>query len=309
MLRQELQGRRDLVGSRGARVIPRAPTIGGVALALDARDVVEPWSCDPAHRAFLDRDASLRLPLSLHFGRLPKLGWSDLRYGDRLWAIRERSGHFLLAIKGPSARATPSRVAWMARDWSHGDLFIRVDALHSGAGRDPLEFPLAVVLFPGFLAHHGGLVVHAAGVVVDGRAVLLAGRSGAGKTTAARLCERAGFTILNDERVILRLEGDRVVAHGTPWHGEMDVVSAACAPLAALAFLEHGTSTRAIAQAPPATVRRLVPRCRLPYWDPEGMARVLETASAIADRVPTYALPFVPDDTLTDVIRVLSGSQ
>jgi hypothetical protein len=72
----------------------------------------------------------------------------------------------------------------------------------------------------GALLRRGGLVVHAmAGVDAEGRGWLLPGRSGAGKSTMARV---AGFSrVLADEAVILRREAPgRFRLYGTPFWSE-----------------------------------------------------------------------------------------
>ena len=54
--------------------------------------------------------------------------------------------------------------------------------------------------------------LHASCVAVGGRAVLLAGPSGSGKSDLAlRLLDR-GFTLVSDDRTIVRKEGPRLVA-------------------------------------------------------------------------------------------------
>ena len=58
--------------------------------------------------------------------------------------------------------------------------------------------------------------LHASTVAVDGRAVLIAGPSGAGKSDLAlRLLDR-GFTLVSDDRTLVRREGDRLVASAPP---------------------------------------------------------------------------------------------
>ena len=58
--------------------------------------------------------------------------------------------------------------------------------------------------------------LHASTVAVDGRAVLIAGPSGAGKSDLAlRLLDR-GYTLVSDDRTLVRREGDRLVASAPP---------------------------------------------------------------------------------------------
>jgi serine kinase of HPr protein (carbohydrate metabolism regulator) len=53
---------------------------------------------------------------------------------------------------------------------------------------------------------------HASSVALDGRAVLLCGPSGSGKSDLAlRLLDR-GFTLVSDDRTIVRRQGDKLIA-------------------------------------------------------------------------------------------------
>lgn len=58
--------------------------------------------------------------------------------------------------------------------------------------------------------------LHASTVALDGRAVLITGRSGSGKSDLAlRLIDR-GFTLVSDDRTLVRREGERLVAAAPP---------------------------------------------------------------------------------------------
>jgi len=58
--------------------------------------------------------------------------------------------------------------------------------------------------------------IHASTVARDGRAVLICGPSGSGKSDLAlRLLDR-GFTLVSDDRTIVRKEGSRLIASAPP---------------------------------------------------------------------------------------------
>jgi hypothetical protein len=72
------------------------------------------------------------------------------------------------------------------------------------------------------------------------------GRSGAGKSTMARLWRRLApqARLLSDDRIVLRPSGTGVRAWGTPWHGEGGFAAPDWGPLGAVFFLRHGRTTR-----------------------------------------------------------------
>jgi serine kinase of HPr protein (carbohydrate metabolism regulator) len=88
--------------------------------------------------------------------------------------------------------------------------------------------------------------VHASSVAIDGRAVLITGPSGSGKSDLAlRLLDR-GFTLVSDDRTIVRREGDRLIASAPPQIagklevrgiGIVDMQSASDVPVALLVEL------------------------------------------------------------------------
>jgi hypothetical protein len=90
------------------------------------------------------------------------------------------------------------------------------------------------------LARQGGFLVHSASAIRGGKAFLFSGVSGAGKTTISRLAP-PDATLLTDEVSYVRREGNRYMACGTPFAGELARVGENCsAPLSALFFLEKG---------------------------------------------------------------------
>lgn len=163
--------------------------------------------------------------------------------------------------------------------------------------RFALDYPLDELLFQHRLALEGGVELHGCGVVWRGRALVFCGRSGAGKSTTARLWRRHApeARLLSDDRVVLRPSRSGMRAWGTPWHGDGGFASPGAAPLGALFFLRHARATRITSLAPAEAAARLFTRSFPPTWDREGVARTLDACAEAASRAPAFELAFRPD--------------
>ena len=108
------------------------------------------------------------------------------------------------------------------------------------------------------LARQGGFLVHAASAIRGGKAFLFAGVSGAGKTTISRLAP-PDTTLLTDEISYVRREGNRYLACGTPFAGELARVGEnQSAPLSAVFLLEKGLRNRIEPIGPTEAIQRLL---------------------------------------------------
>jgi hypothetical protein len=190
--------------------------------------------------------------------------------------------HDFLATLDLPARA--GRVALGAVDHVAVDTFLRV------------VYSLA-------LLEAGALLVHAASLDRDARAWMFPGPSGSGKTTLTRLSPDA--SLLSDEISIVRL-GPRADAccYGSPFWGERGEGGRnAAVPLTAVHFLRHADRHAATPLTPRRALQSLLPNVLFFAADPALVARVLDVASALVERVPCYALGFRPEASVWEAIR------
>jgi hypothetical protein len=276
--------------------------VGGLVLAVEADRPTAALDPPPSVRPFLARRGG-DIRLRLVPGPAP-----EPRGGERLfdsggvWRVERSSGglHYSFRIR---ARRPPVYKAVTIDDrMRRGRLFF--DATPRGP-RYALDYPLDELLFQHRLAREGALEVHACGVVWRGRTLLFCGRSGAGKSTTARLWRRhaRGALLLSDDRVVLRPERRGFRAFGTPWHGDGGFASADSRPLGALFFLRHGRTSRLRPLPAPEAAARLFARSFPPPWDPVGMSHALETCAAAASTVPAYDLAFTPDRSAVAIVQ------
>jgi len=218
-----------------------------------------------------------------------------------VWRVYRRRGGFLYTFRSPALDPPLYKSVAIDGRLARGRLhFTR----RAGGPRSPLDYPLDELLFQHRLAREGGMEVHACGLLHEGRAILFCGRSGAGKSTTARLWRRhqPETRLLSDDRIALRARGRSLRAYGTPWHGDGGFASDAAGPLRALFFLRH--SRRAVARRlPPAeAAARLLARSFPPPWDRQALAAVLETCGRVAEAVPCYELAFRPDASAVSAV-------
>jgi hypothetical protein len=153
------------------------------------------------------------------------------------------------------------------------------------------------------LAGQGGFLVHAASAIRGGKAFLFSGLSGAGKTTISRLAP-PDATLLTDEISYVRREGNRYMAYGTPFAGELARVGEnQCAPVSAVFLLEKGLQNRIEPVGPSEVMRRLLRNILFFADDPELVKLVFQSACEFASLVPIHRLVFVPDQRVWDIIR------
>ena len=68
----------------------------------------------------------------------------------------------------------------------------------------------------------GVMPIHASTIVFENKCLLFLGKSGAGKSTHSQqwLKHISGSFLLNDDSPMLRINGDKLFAYGTPWSGK-----------------------------------------------------------------------------------------
>lgn len=153
------------------------------------------------------------------------------------------------------------------------------------------------------LSRERGFLLHASSVVRNGRAFLFTGPSGAGKTTIARLAP-ADAVVLTDEISYVRRVGDRYMAYGTPFAGELsDSGEPISAPVAALFGLAWASDPVREPLAEGAAVQILMRNMLFFAADPALTGHLLDTACDFAGAVPAFRLAFAPDARVWSTIQ------
>jgi len=175
--------------------------------------------------------------------------------------------------------------------------------LHGKSGRasynpDDIVYDFLQVLFIMRLAASGeGMIAHAAAAADErGRGFLMPGKSGAGKSTMARLWHETGEGfVINDDRVLVLSDNGKYTLYSTPWHGEFsDYFSrrpAKC-PLSAILSLKKARGNTVKPLSKTGAFAGIFTAIFAPFWDKDGMERTADFCERLVSSVPCMELRF-----------------
>lgn len=282
-------------------------SIAGLVIAVDGDEAGPAPVVDGAARAFVVPHGDPDIRVRVTWGDLsrPEPG-RRLFHSGALWALHEERDQLAYSFTSASLGASPYRRAVFDPAFREGLVTLDRACFAGRPAPGPLEYPLDELMVINRLTFEGGVEVHGCGVIdEDGCGYLFAGQSGAGKSTIATIWARHGSTVVSDDRVVLRAAGNGVTMHGTPWHGDAEFASPACAPLTRILLLRQALHDR-IVPLSPAQAAALLFSCTFPvFHDPAALDRTLGVIGRIAAMVPVDALEFAVSDHVADYVRGL----
>ena len=136
------------------------------------------------------------------------------------------------------------------------------------------------------------LLLHGSVIAVDGKAYLFTASSGTGKSTHTRLWreffgDRA--VMVNDDKPLLRIMKDGVIAYGTPWDGKHRLSTNTHAPVVSICILRRGKENKIREITAREAYPMLLQQCYRPM-DKQAMIRTMQVLDRIKERVSFYEL-------------------
>lgn len=167
---------------------------------------------------------------------------------------------------------------------------------------------LQVLLINYFSRRNEGVFVHSIGVRdLGARGFLFAGKSGAGKSTTARIWHKhSQAMVLNDDRIIVRKQKGKFFIHGSPWHGAFsDYLSSRIesAVLEKLFFIHHAPQNCVRRIRSKEAFKLLYPSLFPPFWDKECLENTVSFCTELVNSVPCYQMGFVNDKNIIPFVR------
>lgn len=155
------------------------------------------------------------------------------------------------------------------------------------------------------LLKDGIVLFHGSCLALDGQGYLFTAPSGTGKSTHAALWrKRFGerVVMVNDDKPLLKITNEGVVAYGTPWNGKHRLGTNTAVPLKAICFLERGAENRIA----PVGYFDCYPKLLAQVYRPEqreALEHTLSLLDTLAEQVRFYTLACNMEPTAAEVAR------
>lgn len=237
--------------------------------------------------------------ISHHFylPALDKIKGAHLVYERNPWAIyRLGSSWIYLALGRKKIHTRAFAVAVFNQNHTRVRIYHKNEnMIRRGRLAALTGFPSDQIMMSQVLADREGCYLHSSGLILNSRGVIFLGRSGAGKSTIAKMLKNHGV-VLSDDRNIVRHWPDGHYVHGTWSHGEVPLVSNSKAPLRAIVFLEKARTNAMIPVSDPKeALHQLLNRVVRPFCDKDWWEKTLPILENISRHVPAYRLRFTRD--------------
>lgn len=281
--------------------------IAGITVLVEADlPITEQTFSDKLQHFALDGPGPDLISIRHHFS-LPDLSGRDLGqevYRRPPWAIYRKGNSWIyLGISPAADDPTLHRVAVFNQDHTRAKIYNDGARLFLQGDLNALTlFPTDQILLARVLADRAGCLLHSSGVILEGRGLLFVGHSEAGKSTMVKMLQGKA-EILCDDRNIVRREPEGFRVYGTWSHGEVPLVSAASAPLAAICFLRKSRHNRITLLKPDKQTAGKLFGCLIkPVVTADWWEKTLALLEAVIREIPCYALEF---DTSGKIVGML----
>ncbi|WP_391557544.1 hypothetical protein [Robertmurraya sp.] len=156
--------------------------------------------------------------------------------------------------------------------------------------------------YSAFILHNNwGLLIHSSCVVEEGNAHIFTGRSGAGKSTAAKLS--APRVLLSDEATLVKIAPEGITVFNSPFRSELKVTGKETStPLVSIQLLRQALFNSRNQLKKSDAVLNLMDKVF--YWVhcPEETKKIMYLLLSLVDKVSVYDLHFQKNDTFWELI-------
>ncbi|MBO5334051.1 MAG: hypothetical protein J6B37_08080 [Clostridia bacterium] len=191
--------------------------------------------------------------------------------------VAHNSGHFF------RNRENPTSMMFANEDWTEVSVCRGVNGEYSNE--------LVVTAVYSRLCSLNTALIHASYVDYNGNGIVFTGPSGIGKTTQAELWSKyRNATIVNGDKVFVRLVGDKFYAYGSPWKGSSSYSVNHKSELKGIVVLLQSENNRIRKLNDIEATQFFLPHVFMPRWSEKCMHELFLTLNILLEKIPVWLL-------------------
>lgn len=217
---------------------------------------------------------------------------------QKFYAVYEVKDQYKIIAYQPFEKNTIQQVAFIDRNFSKWQIITnRVD---KNGFVYPFLYPLGPLIFYYMTVKFPLLMIHASGVHDFFKGRLFSGFSGTGKSTMAEIWQQQGFTIINDDRLLIKKEQDEFFIFNTPMiYPDVPKKS----PLHSIFLIEHSKENNIRKLSGSESMTGVMAFCIQQHFNKDFINQHMEFILQLIQKVGVYRLGFVPDQKVIDFIK------
>lgn len=213
----------------------------------------------------------------------------------KFYEIYRKGNDLLFALFNQQNQSEIQQVALLDADLKHWIIWSE----EKNGALEPMLYPMAPILLHYAVLTAEAVMMHASGVFDGAKGRMFSGFSGTGKSTISGLWKDAGYQLINDDRLIIRREGEKYFIYNTPMYYEDENKKA---PLDAVYLIRHFPENDIKKTNGAAAVSGIMAFSIQNNYDPRFVAHHLDFFSRMCGHVPVFRLGFVPDERVVEFI-------
>ncbi|MCC5934563.1 MAG: hypothetical protein JJU35_09940 [Balneolales bacterium] len=277
-------------------------------LSADGRMKREPGICLQPYLTEVPETADVRihvhdaLPESLQFLQdLPSICDGNLD-GQSLWSVARHEDGFVIRTYqhfSPDDQRFVTVTNKTFTDFQCYPLNYPVEDERYSVG--PLSFPLLSLILYYQTLSFPMLFVHASAVCDGDKGRVFTGVSGVGKSTISNTWHKAGYSLINDDRLMIRKNKEgRWIIHNTPM---VYPQAPASVPLHSVFLLKQAPAYSLTPLRGAESVSRVLSNCIIQGFDRDFLQHHLRTVLDMLSETPVYEFGNLPEPGVIDFIR------
>jgi hypothetical protein len=213
------------------------------------------------------------------------------------YRIYAESNQFKIVIFNQQKNTEIQHVAFLNADLKQWDIYTK---RNNDSSISPLTYPMGPVLMH-YMTHTAEAVMMHAACVVDGNiGRMFSGFSGAGKSTMSGIWAKAGHTIVNDDRVIIRKENAKFYVYNTPMY-YVDMPKRI--ELQSIYLIYHSPENKIEKLKGAIALSKVMAFSIQNNFDKQFVAQRLALFADLCSNVGVYQLGVVPNQAIIDFVR------